>query len=189
MLCFRIASSLCWIGAAVLFFLPWIEISCTPKTGPEERFTFSGAQIAWGGGTKRANGEITVYRLGGPALPIDKSGLGAFLLTAYIGGLITCTFWIGVRPPSRDRSLRGLVVATVLTAVLFGTFCYMFEGEPFPHERDEMFFTRWYVLSYVANGLAIALFAIEWQYFKSQRRRLVGVSPDALTSSSNSPSA
>jgi hypothetical protein len=169
MLCFRIASPLCWIGAAILFFLPWIEISCTPKSGPEERFTFSGAQLVWGGRTKQVNGEITEYVLVGHGPPTIKAGGLAFLLTAYIGGLITCIFWVGLRRPSRDRALRGLVVAIVLTAVLFGAFCYMFEGEPFPREHDEALFTRWYVLSYVANGLAIALFAIEWQYFKTSR--------------------
>jgi hypothetical protein len=189
MLCFRVISPLCLIGAAALFFMPWLDIRCVANSKTEERYSFSGAQLAWGGGTKRVNGETTVNTLGGRGLPIDKSGFGTFLLTAYISGLILCTVWVCPRRPNQDRALRGLVVAIVLTAVLFGTCCYLFNGEPFPHERDELFFTRWYVCSYLANGLAIVFFLIEWQYFKSRCRRLPGMSADALTSSSNNPSA
>src|SRR5579864_6311204 len=41
-----------WFGALILFFLPWVDISCIDTKGKvTRRITMSGAQLVWGGAT------------------------------------------------------------------------------------------------------------------------------------------
>jgi hypothetical protein len=183
MLGFRTSSPLGWIVALALFFLPWVDISCHPRDGRTAiEVTASGAQLAWGGGTGKAEGQPT------RSVFVDLSKLrerpqgpfAAVLLTAYLVGLGIGIGFALTRPPGARRARIACGMAAVLFGLLLGG-CWVALRDPVrPGRSSEVFrewrvecrYTVWYYGSYLANLWALGGFAVE--YRRSRRSQEVG---------------
>jgi hypothetical protein len=167
-----------WIGALVLFFLPWMNVSCRSQDGREEmQTTLSGAQLAWGGGTISVQGKPPIWVL------VDLSTLWkdsqrllvGCLLSAYLLGLGVGIWFALVHPPGSRRARIGLALAALLLALLFGVSTYAW-GSPFHSEPPalilgewvEYHFTVWYFGSYLCNVWTVVSFTFEcWRSLHS----------------------
>ncbi len=160
MLFFRVSSPLCWIGALVFFFLPWIEIRCDSKSSGH--MEFSGAQLAWGGKTECVDGKIVGYTLGDLRALENSPELSQLflLLNAYFVGLIVALFITLRRPPSRARGQVAFWIGLVLLALQFGAGCVLLDGNPFQHDES---LTRWYYASCLTNVIAVLVSVGEWR--------------------------
>jgi hypothetical protein len=171
----RLGTVLFWLGAVVLFFAPWCQISCRSPDGHEEdHYSYSGAQIAWGGVTATPDGEQTTYVLA--HYKAFQSGFGfvrvllCLILTSYLEGILLGIGFALWDIRRRNSTPRGRSAWALLLFAAFVLGCWMSFGDPFkpPEEafdapgvtlrerwRVESHFTIWYYLMYVANAGAL----------------------------------
>jgi len=180
MLGFRIASPLGWLAALILFFSPWVDISCRWRDGSVQRTTISGAQLAWGGETERDDGRLKSWVLHNPSRMLESAARAftGILLTGYLFVLVWGIRFAIKEPPGRHRGRTGCKVALGLFALLASGVWVSF-GHPFPplllnespitiHDSEfDLRFTAWYFGSYLANLWAVVCFAVE--YWRSRR--------------------
>ena len=181
MLCFRITSPLGWIGALVLFFLPWVDISCQAKDSPKHmHVTVSGAQLAWGGSAYAEEGAPSKYFLIdlGKLVRDWQSMLVGLLLNMYLVGLTLGIALALVSSPGLLRAYLGLGIAIVLL-ILLPTACWVVMGNPLRPPPTSLWFgewlyeptlTVWYFASYAANVLSFVTFSVECWYSRVVRR-------------------
>src|SRR5262249_37191384 len=121
-LCFRLGSSLVWIGALILFFLPWYAVNVVRIGRGKSSYlhTLSGAQIAWGGATDTRPGEWTNIRFIDFAEVASDSSRWVVcgLLTAYCISVIFGIWLTVLVTPSRRRARSGMLLALVLLGLL-----------------------------------------------------------------------
>jgi hypothetical protein len=170
-----------WFGALVLFFLPWIDISCINAKGEvTSRSTVSGAQLVWGGATDRSERPERVdAQPGAPDVKVEiapdaikrnadpKEVAARWLLGAYGLLLSACLSFALVRPGLRRASV-GLRCSLILLALLLSGSWLLLEKPIYPPEPSRMFdewlvmsYTPWYYTSYLANVAALLCFGIE----------------------------
>jgi hypothetical protein len=178
----RCMSPASWFGALVLFFLPWMDISCINAKGEvTSRITMSGAQLVSGGATDRSERPERVNaQPGGPEVKVEIAAdafkqqpnpnwiTGRCLLAAYGFLLIACLSFALVRLGPR-RALAGLLCCLILLALLLSGSWLLLEKPVSPPEPSRMFgewvvvrYTPWYYASYLVNVAALLWFGIEW---------------------------
>jgi hypothetical protein len=166
MLYFRVTSPLCWTGALVFFFLPWIEIRCNRES--DAKLQFSGAQLAWGGQSNSVDGKTVQYTLG------DLRRLGhssyfagvAVVLNAYPIALVIAIVCVLRNPPSCSRGRRSFWMAFILMAILCWGGWVIIGDYPFQQEAYETF-TCWYYASYTVHLLAALSSVAEWRWCRN----------------------
>jgi hypothetical protein len=177
----RCMSPASWYGALLLFFLPWMEISCINAKGEvTNRITMSGAELVWGGATDRSERpERLDAKPGVPAVKVEiapdtfkqkpdpKRIAGRWLLAAYGLLLMACFSFALVRPGFR-RAWAGLLSSLILLALLLSGSWLLLEKPVSPPEPSRMFgewvvvsYTPWYYASYLVNVAALLWFGIE----------------------------
>jgi hypothetical protein len=177
----RCMSPTSWFGALVLFFLPWMHISCVNAKGEvTSRITMSGAQLVWGGATDHSERPERVdAQPGGPEVKVEIAPdafkqqrnpnwiAGRCLLATYGFLLIACLLFALVRPGPR-RALAGLLCCLILLALLLSGSWLLLENPVSPPEPSQMFeewvvvrYTPWYYASYLVNVAALLWFGIE----------------------------
>jgi hypothetical protein len=177
---FKFGPSCGWTLALVLFFLPWIDVSCSGKnrTDGPQMGSLSGAQMAWGGATLYDfKGEMTSFALMDFAEATktpDRIAAGC-LLTAYVLGLTAGIAFGLMSTPGRLRSVVGAILGMVLTGLVIAAIGILIsnpfwptrriefsEDSPLPNSVIDVKFTSWYFASYAANSLSIGSFIVEF---------------------------
>jgi hypothetical protein len=183
-----------WFGAFVLFFLPWIDISCINAKGEiTSRITMSGAELVWGGATDRSERPKRVSAppgAPGPEVVIAPDAIkrksdskwiaGRWLLAVYGLLLIACLSFAWVQPGVR-RALAGLLCSLIILALLLSGSWLLLEKPVFPREPSRMFeqwvvvsYTPWYYASYLANASAFLCFGIELWVLRNRGGKSLG---------------
>jgi hypothetical protein len=161
----RIRTPIGWIGAVVLFFMPWMEINCTSRwdrDGEVRVVTYSGAGWAWTG--LRASDTMPSWTIGG------------LLLFAYLLGLGFAICYEFFQVGENRRVGTCFCLAVGLLGLHLIACSISMGGNPFwlklPWEelrpRDGRF-TVWYLASYLANICQVAAFGL--QYWSIRMRR------------------
>ncbi len=123
----RCLSPVSWFGALILFFLPWVDISCIDAKGKvTTRITMGGAQLVSGGATDRSSRPVQVAPAPGNARVKVEIAPGAFkqdpkpkwiagrcTLAVYALLLVACLSFLLVRPGMK-RALVGMLVSVLL---------------------------------------------------------------------------
>jgi hypothetical protein len=177
----RLFSPVGWLGALILFFLPWVNVSCAGKT----MMSMSGSQLAWGGATLHSEGKKLNVDDKQELENVQKEdwGLrrttGSCLLTLYILGLaFALLFKVSyVRvPPSTARAMIGILCSVSLLLLLFSGSAVLLEN-PFIHPDREargmieikVYYTFWYYVSYALNCWTLFSFVVEYSLLRKTR--------------------
>lgn len=145
MLGLRFSSPFAWLGALVLFFLPWFDVQCMDNRGNVSHATVNGPLIVTRMATRQVAAPIllAVYCLGLVLAIIVSLALGIGLVrTTFgitMGMLLFFCFLIGTWSFMNDPMIPRLEMRVVRISV-----------------------TPWYFASIAVNVCAIACFAIEW---------------------------
>lgn len=189
----RFSSPLAWLGALVLFFLPWVEIRCFDKQGKlTHHTTHSGAQLAWGGAAdvmpkreveKQAEQREDDFirpgaiQIAPDAIKTSWNEVASNLVMSIYFMLLAIGLVLKVicfmLDPSRLRSGVGAVLAlAVLLMPLFGMWLQWGNPLYLPSEPGVIAeYTSWYYASYVINLLALFSFGMECWLARNQVRR------------------
>jgi hypothetical protein len=175
---FRLSPPCGWTVALVLFFFPWVDVSCRGKNGSDGRQagSFSGIQLALGGVTRYdLKGKLEAWTLIDlPEATKTSDRIAALcLLSAYAVGLIA-GIYLGFRQAvGRRRALFGGVLGILFIGLLVASFWILF-GKPFwappPAEFSDdsiipglvvdFKYTVWYYASYAANLWSVGSFVV-----------------------------
>ena len=168
-----------WLGALILFHLPWLDISCSNSKGEITcRRTMSGAQLVLNCSTDRTERperddaqrdapEVKIEIAPDAIKPDPKWIAGRWLLAVYGFLLIICLSFALLRP-SKQRASAGVLCSMILLALLLTGSWLLLERPVFPSEPERMFgewvvvnYTSWYYGSYLANLAVFLCYGIE----------------------------
>src|SRR5262245_5759912 len=184
----RCLSPACWFGALILFFLPWIDISCIAAKGKvTTRFTMSGAQLVWGESAyhspkpeqkepapENAKAKIEIPPDAFKQKADPKWISGRYMLAIYALLLLGCLSFALVRP-SMKRAVAGLFSSLILFGFLLAGSCLLLEKPLVPPDPSQMFdkwvvmkYAPWYYASYLAIIAAFLCSGIELWIVRSR---------------------
>jgi hypothetical protein len=158
-----------WLGALVLFLLPWVEIKCVNDKGAGFHTTMSGAQIVLGEHTDHLPPD-KIRRQEKPAPQAEdkepklRQVIGRYLLAVYGLLLIIGLGCLFIQPQKLRAVLGGVYALAVLVLPIAGM--WLFWGHALWLPMSPILrYTYWYYGTHVANLLAILSFAIELSTF------------------------
>ena len=185
----RLSSPLGWVGAVIIFFLPWVELRCFDKKGEVvSHVSCSGHQLAWGGGTdlmpkrdeeekadqKKDDGFIApgAIKIAPDAIkPTSSESAASVLLSIYAAGLAFGLTLKGIcimTPPSFFRAVAGASYSLCLLFLPLAGMWVLWGNPLYPPDEALAIleYTPWYYACYAANLWAVLSFGLEFWFVR-----------------------